>query len=148
MWRVFWFQLLIIKELTVNRIDIFLLCIGSDYIRLPEDGYGNATIVSETNLVGSFRAGPRMARGVALLFGALLFKFVGLVLVYGVPVPTGVMLPSIMVGYSLSFLLWTCALKISGLKVRNTSSTPPFSPQLFDVCVTSVIESFSKRERL
>ncbi|KAH9284226.1 H(+)/Cl(-) exchange transporter 4 [Echinococcus granulosus] len=76
-----------------------------DYIRLPEGGYGNATIVSETNLVGSFRAGPRMARGVALLFGALLFKFVGLVLVYGVPVPTGVMLPSIMVGAILGRLM-------------------------------------------
>ncbi|KAL5970203.1 H Cl exchange transporter 4 [Taenia solium] len=76
-----------------------------DYIRLPEGGYGNATIVSETNLVGSFRAGPRMARGVALLFGALLLKFVGLVLVYGVPVPTGVMLPSIMVGAILGRLM-------------------------------------------
>ena len=48
-------------------------------------------------MVGSFPAGPRMARGVVLLFGALLFKFVGLVLAYGVPIPTGVMLPSIMV---------------------------------------------------
>ncbi len=56
--------------------------------------------MSETHLVGSFPAGPRMARGIALLFGALFFKFVGLVLVYGVPVPTGVMLPSIMVSHA------------------------------------------------
>uniref|UniRef100_A0A5K3EIV6 Chloride channel protein n=1 Tax=Mesocestoides corti TaxID=53468 RepID=A0A5K3EIV6_MESCO len=76
-----------------------------DYIRVPAEGVVNATIISETPLVGSFPAGPRMARGVALLFVALFFKFVGLVLVYGVPVPTGVMLPSIMVGAILGRLM-------------------------------------------
>ncbi|VDM25526.1 unnamed protein product [Hydatigera taeniaeformis] len=64
-----------------------------------------------------------MARGVALLFGALLFKFVGLVLVYGVPVPTGVMLPSIMVGFSL---LRIYAPNILGLRLRDTTSTSHF----------------------
>ncbi|VDN96011.1 unnamed protein product [Rodentolepis nana] len=76
-----------------------------DYHRLPKGGFGNATVISESSLVGSFPAGPRMGRGVALLVGALLFKFVGMVLVYGVPVPTGVMLPSIMVGAILGRLM-------------------------------------------
>uniref|UniRef100_A0A183SGH7 Chloride channel protein n=1 Tax=Schistocephalus solidus TaxID=70667 RepID=A0A183SGH7_SCHSO len=80
-----------------------------DYIRLPPEGFANLTVMSDTSLQGSFPAGPRMGRGVILLILALIFKFVGLVLVYGVPVPTGVMLPSIMVS-STAFHCPICTL--------------------------------------
>lgn len=92
----------------------------SDYVRVSPEGYGNLSVVSETHLVGSFPAGPRMARGVALLVGALLVKFVGLVLVYGVPIPTGVMLPSIMVSFNLVVL--TYCVVFLGLPPQSPSS--------------------------
>ncbi|KAM7535893.1 hypothetical protein Aperf_G00000093567 [Anoplocephala perfoliata] len=98
-----------------------------DYNRIPEGGFGNATIVSEASLVGSFHAGPRMARGVALLFGALLFKFVGMVLVYGVPMPTGVMLPSIMVGAILGRLM---GITVEQVVVTRLTPGSPFYKQL------------------
>nr|CDS26276.2 H(+):Cl() exchange transporter 4 [Hymenolepis microstoma] len=98
-----------------------------DYNRLPAGGFGNATVISETSLVGSFPAGPRMGRGVTLLVGALLFKFVGMVLVYGVPVPTGVMLPSIMVGSILGRLM---GITVEQLVVNCLTPSSSFYRQL------------------
>ncbi|KAM3187722.1 hypothetical protein ACTXT7_001764 [Hymenolepis weldensis] len=98
-----------------------------DYNRFPEGGFGNATVVSETSLMGSFPSGPRMARGIALLFGALLFKFVGMVLVYGVPVPTGVMLPSIMVGSILGRLM---GITVEQFVVTRLTPASPFYGRL------------------
>ena len=111
-------------HLVVPLILFAASALPSDYNRVPVGGYGNATIVSETNLVGSFPAGPRMARGVVLLFGALLFKFVGLVLAYGVPVPTGVMLPSIMVRLVFSWPTFLLRLRNHSPDVNYTIKTP------------------------